>query len=727
MVVYLKNFKQSIRLVLTILLYSQTLILHGQVKDSIVLYDFSLDELMNLRIETAAKHTQSISDIPASTVIISRQDIENQGWQTLEEVLCNVPGIYMMNDYLWFGSDNYGVRGFFSTGSFNTMIVMVNGISQKEDWYNSFPLTKVNVSVEAIDRIEIIRGPMSVVYGNNAFLGAINIVTNQSTNSKTGVVGFGSNGNYKAFGRISGENEKLKFSVNIGAYGSNGLNWPYSKMTNTIEDSWSLPNNPTSNGQLADHRKYFDTWLSYEYFYFGYSQTHTNRGVIDYYPGYEEGHIAEIESANSFLGYKREFGSKVDLNAEIGYYSFRNRLDYKHNSDTTAYGFNDIFSNAFDAEINLNLNLTESWFISFGAYYQGILRNKLVVDAPNLSNDYVNLDAGLSRIDNKYTWATFVQSSYSLSDKLSLFAGARIEQTPSYFISYSVRFDPSETYEYLARKGKYKYGDPYIIPRVAILYHLMYGQAIKQASIGENMDIVRYPERNHLKPAHIYTFEANYYGLFSQKTIVNFSIFRNYAINLISRTNQLEDGVMRLFNTNSGELLTIGSEITVQYKPTPRLNTTLSIATQDSKNLQKGYEKIKLEYAPQFLAYTTIAYQIEKNITLGLSGFYIGSMETYWRPATQNENDPLDNRTPIELIADGSRIGNRVPGYFVVNTNIRFNNVFSKRIFCSLHAHNILNTEVRYPTTRSNDIFEKGTLGYGRYVSFSVGFHLSNN
>jgi outer membrane receptor for ferrienterochelin and colicins len=727
--------RQNIRQVLAICMICLSFTSYGQEKDSIILYDFSLDELMNLRIETAAKHTQTISDIPASIVIITRQDIESQGWQTIEEVLSNVPGLHMLNDYLWFGSDNYGVRGFYSTGSFNTMIVMVNGITQKEDWYNSFPLTKVNVPVEAIDRIEVIRGPMSVVYGNNAFLGAINIVTNQSLNSRTGIVGIGSNGNYKAFGRISGEYEKLKFSVNIGTYGSNGINQPYSKMTNLIEDSWDLPNNPSSKGQLTDHRKYIDSWFNYEYFYFGFSQTHTNRGVIDYYPGYKNGHIAEIESANSFFGYKREVGSNVDINAEVGYYSFRNRLDYNHNSDTTAYGFNDIFSNAFDMELNLNINITESWFVSFGAYYQKILRNKLVVDAPNLSNDYVNLDAGLSRLDNKFTWATFVQSSYALSRRVSLHAGARIEQTPSYYISYSVRFDPSETYEYLSRKGKYQYGDPYIIPRIAVLYHLneghhlklMYGRAIKQASIGENMDIVRYPDRDHLKPAHIQTLEANYYGLFSQKTIINFSIFQNYAKNLISRTNQLEDGVMRLFNTNSGELFTLGSEITAQYKPTSRFNSTLSIAVQESRNLQKGYENIKLEYAPQFLAYTTIAYQIARNVTVGLSGYYIGSMETYWRPDSQNQDDPLDNRTPTQLIADGSRIGQKAPGYFVFNTNVRINNVFSKRIFCSLYVHNILNSEVRYPTTRSNDIFEKGTLGYGRYISFNLGFNFNNN
>ena len=77
----------------------------------------------------------------------------------------------------------------------------------------------------------------------------------------------------------------------------------------------------------------------------------------------------------------------------------------------------------------------------------------------------------------------------------------------------------------------------------------MFGTAIKQASIGENMDIVRYHDRDYLKPSHMQTTELNYYGLLSPKAIVNLSLFYSYANNLISRTNHLEEGVMQLCNT----------------------------------------------------------------------------------------------------------------------------------------------------------------------------------
>lgn len=728
-----KNCMQhtSLRILLFIALLVSYNVGSAQHRDSLMLLDYSLDDLMNLRIESAAKRSETIADVPASIVVITRQEIESYGWQTIEEVLSNVPGMYHINDYLWFGADNFGIRGFFSSGSFSTMVVMVNGVSQREDWYNSFPLSKINVAVEAIDRIEVIRGPMSVVYGSNAFLGAINIITNQTDEESLVAVGAGSNGSYRAFGRVSGGSDKLKFSINLAGYGANGISQPYGNMTENIRDEWNLPPNPSSKGQLEYHRIFLDAWFRLDDFYFGFLQSNSKRGVIDYYPGFDDGHVANIQATSSVFGYKRSFSNEIEVKAEMGYYSFRNLLDYKHNSDTTAYGFNDIFSDALDAELNINLNPSSKWNITFGTYYRRVMRDKLVVDAPNLSDDYVNLDAGLARNHRIQTWAAFFQTSYAVTERVSLFAGVRIEQTPGYEISYSVRFDPSGTYDYLSRVGKYRYGDPYFIPRAALLYHinrkhhvkLMYGRAIKQASIGENMDIVRYPDREQLKPANMQTLEVNYYGMLSNKSVLNVSLFQNFANNLISRTNQMENGVMRLYNTNSGRLSTLGLETSVQLKPTQNFSSSLSVILQQSQNRQEGYEDIALEYAPSFLAYGTLSYQLVKRVSVGLSGYYVATMETYWRPDTRDLDNPNDNRDPLQLIADGARIGQQSPGYFMANANIRFNELFNRNVYCSLYLHNVLNTEVRYPTTRSNDIFEKGTLGYSRYLMLNIGLN----
>lgn len=693
-------------------------------KDTVIdIFDLSLEELMQLEVYTATKRSEPITDIPSSIVIITRKEIQENGWQTLEEVLTHVPGMYMINDYLWFGTENFGVRGFFSTGSFNTMIVMVNGVSQKDDWYNSFPFSKINVPVEAIDRIEVIRGPMSVIYGNNAFLGAINIITNESKENNVNV-NYGTNEQYSGFARISDNTENLSYTINLGLYGTNGIDVPYANMMSdsTALTSWGLPTNMTSKGQLYDHRKYIGATLKYKNFYFESSQTYTNKGVIDYYPGIADGHLAEIQSSNNVLGYNNTVSDKLNLNLKLGYYSFRNRLNYKHNSDTTAYGFIDIYSDAADVEVNVNYLPIENLNTFWGAYFRYIHRDKLVVDAPNLSNNYINLDAGLAREDFKINWAVFMQSTYTIMKKFHIIGGIRLEQTPKYDISYMVRFDPqNNNANFLYRTGTYEFDDVLIIPRAAILYNitpihhlkLMYGMAVREPSIGENMDVVRYPDRPQLKPAYMNTFEFNYIGLISNYASLNFSIFQNNVNNLISRTNTMQGGVMQLYNTNSGKLQTRGTELSIMIKVKPRFTARISATYQQSKNLKEGYDNITLEYSPQLLTYITTSYRFWKEHTISLSGYYVDEMETYWNPSSTS----LDPN-------DGSRIGEKSPAYFVGNVNLRFNNLFKRGIYCFAYAHNILDTKIKYPTTRSNDEFDLGTFGNSRNISIGIGIKL---
>jgi outer membrane receptor for ferrienterochelin and colicin len=179
---------------------------------------------------------------------------------------------------------------------------------------------------------------------------------------------------------------------------------------------------------------------------------------------------------------------------------------------------------------------------------------------------------------------------------------------------------------------------------------------------------------------------------------------------------------MKLFNTNSGRLKTLGSELTLQLKFNDKLSSTFSLVYQKSENLQKGYEHIDLEYAPPFLSYATLTYRFLKNATWGLSGYYISPMETYWRPDNRDPNNPMDQRDPIQLIADGYRIGNKANENLLLNTNIRFTNLLNKGVYANFYIFNLFDSDMVYPTTRSNDEFEKGTFGYNRYFLLGIGY-----
>ena len=65
--------------------------------------DISLEDLLNVEITTAGKRPEKIGEIPASVVLVTREDIEIYGYQTLAEILENIPGLYQTDDTFWHG------------------------------------------------------------------------------------------------------------------------------------------------------------------------------------------------------------------------------------------------------------------------------------------------------------------------------------------------------------------------------------------------------------------------------------------------------------------------------------------------------------------------------------------------------------------------------------------------------------------------------------------------
>lgn len=135
-----------------------------------------LKKLLDVKISTASRYNQSISEAPASVTIITAEEIEKYGYRTLEEILWQVRGFYITNDR------NYtyvGIRGFSRPSDYNNRILMmVNSHAVNENiWGSSFMSNELGIDVNAIERIEIVRGPGSALYGTGAMLTVINIIT----------------------------------------------------------------------------------------------------------------------------------------------------------------------------------------------------------------------------------------------------------------------------------------------------------------------------------------------------------------------------------------------------------------------------------------------------------------------------------------------------------------------------------------------------------------------
>jgi len=127
-------------------------------------------------VTAASKHAQASRDAPARVTVITREDIERFGYRTLAEALRAVPGFYLSNDRNY---DHIGVRGFLRPNDFNDRILLlVNGQTYNNDLYQQAYLGQdFGIDLEAVDHIEVIRGPGSALYGGNAFFAVVNVVT----------------------------------------------------------------------------------------------------------------------------------------------------------------------------------------------------------------------------------------------------------------------------------------------------------------------------------------------------------------------------------------------------------------------------------------------------------------------------------------------------------------------------------------------------------------------
>jgi outer membrane receptor for ferrienterochelin and colicins len=141
----------------------------------------SLEQLLDVRVDSvygASKYQQRLSEAPSSVSIVTEDDIKKYGYQTLADVLRSVRGLYVSYDR------NYsylGMRGFSRPGDYNgRVLLLINGHRVNDNIYDSaFLGNEFPLDLDLIDRVEVIRGPSSSIYGNNALFGVINIITKQ--------------------------------------------------------------------------------------------------------------------------------------------------------------------------------------------------------------------------------------------------------------------------------------------------------------------------------------------------------------------------------------------------------------------------------------------------------------------------------------------------------------------------------------------------------------------
>jgi outer membrane receptor for ferrienterochelin and colicin len=166
-------------------------------------------------VSIASRHEQPISQAPANVYVITDEDIRHSGATDIPTILRRVPGMEIMQ--MTGGEYNVSVRGDNQLAA-NKLLVMVDGRSIYVDSQGLTFWKAIPVTLPEIKRIEVLKGPASVLYGFNAFDGIINIITKSPEEMKGATLQFGGGelGTISSAAVHAGTTGKLGYRLSVG-------------------------------------------------------------------------------------------------------------------------------------------------------------------------------------------------------------------------------------------------------------------------------------------------------------------------------------------------------------------------------------------------------------------------------------------------------------------------------------------------------------------------------
>ncbi|SDB11408.1 iron complex outermembrane recepter protein [Pseudomonas sp. NFACC23-1] len=194
------------------------------------------EQLLETEVVDAARFSQQLTDTPSAVSVITAQDIRRFGYRTLAEIMNNMRGLNIGFDgaYYFPGGRGYGQPGEYA----GRVMLRIDGQPVADNVFNQIYLGEDGLlDTELIDRVEYAPGPGAALYGNNAFLGVINVVT---------LRGRDLNGTQVAM--TTGSNQDRKVRASWGKRLDNGAEWLVSASSSQAD----LPRTHLDDGILQD-------------------------------------------------------------------------------------------------------------------------------------------------------------------------------------------------------------------------------------------------------------------------------------------------------------------------------------------------------------------------------------------------------------------------------------------------------------------------------------------
>ncbi|QEI11411.1 TonB-dependent receptor [Cellvibrio japonicus] len=188
------------------------------------IFNMSLAELAQVQISIATGNSTPLDRAPATASVITADDIRNMGARTLDEVLETVPGLHVSLSSLSRLDAVYSIRGI-HTGFNPHVLLLLNGVPIQSSLQGSRPAL-LRLPITSIDRVEVIRGPGSAIYGADAYSGVINVITKDAAAVDVTRVG----------GRTGSFDSRELWVETAGRWGDVGIAFSSTYMTSNGDD-----------------------------------------------------------------------------------------------------------------------------------------------------------------------------------------------------------------------------------------------------------------------------------------------------------------------------------------------------------------------------------------------------------------------------------------------------------------------------------------------------------
>jgi outer membrane receptor protein involved in Fe transport len=525
----------------------------GLAQDEVDLDDFSsmsLEDLLNVEVTVASKSEETIADAPSSVTVFTRQEILNMGITSLEELLNYTPGFFSQRQISYGSSWTVQARGKDEGGYLSKeVLVLKDGLRLNDYFTGGSSFVNRTTTLDDVKQIEIIRGPGSALYGSNAFLGVINIVTNDKVN-------YGS----VKFGRYDSRDASVNFHKDFNDWAISGFARTYS---DNGEEYFITQDFFGRMGETADPADALDASVKVSWKSLTLRLGYTERDQHDFQSGIAIGgeNISQNEQEQTRIGFnwKPDLGEKFSLELSAGHVTADMTVlwhwpEILGPDQALDFGlFVDQFNSNFNADFSYQFYPKNT--ISFGASYErrGIDDNAIIGRA-NSQITFFRGDAGVTENETQTVYAVYVQDQHKFSKWLKLVVGVRHDD----YNDFGGTTNPRGGLIFTAGESGNK-------------FKILYGQAFRAASNSERF------QRNtlaafgvpDLTPEEVKTLEGVWVG--SWKAIqVTATYFINEITNVIT-TIPLADTATQTIYINQGTDDTEGLELELRASLGPKL------------------------------------------------------------------------------------------------------------------------------------------------------------